>query len=399
MCKHGCRYNTIQKAVNASGANATINVKPGKYVEGVIVQGHRHDGLHIIGVGKKPSAVLIEGKNAKGPGGAAQNGIDGESVNNLDLENMKAEHFASNGFFINTCKGYLMKNLIAGFNRSYGLYVFKCIGGRMTESVGYGNGDSAFYVGGTPFQKHPVKTLVDHDTGYKNVLGYSGTNSKYIVIRDSEFYNNGAGVVPNTLKSEPDQPATSGVIEDNLIYWNNFDYYRPGSPVRTVSSGVGTGRGELPDRRRRDPVRHHRLDGQVTTPSSATSCGAARRSRTRRTRPARPRTTPTGSSATRWARRSRTPTALTSTTMARAREPALRTTRPDRRSTPARPTRTCTRAARAARARARSTATRPSSASSRAIVLADPPTDAGELLARALAPQAPRPHAVRGVIG
>ena len=246
VCKHGCRYSTIQKAVNASGANATINVKPGKYVEGVIVQGHRHDGLHIIGVGKKPSAVLIEGKNAKGPGGAAQNGIDGESVNNLDLENMKAEHFASNGFFINTCKGYLMKNLIAGFNHSYGLYVFKCIGGRMTRSVGYGNGDSAFYVGGTPFQKHPVKTLIDHDTGYKNVLGYSGTNSKYIVIRDSEFYNNGAGVVPNTLKSEPYQPATSGVIEDNLIYWNNFDYYRPGSPVRTVSGGVGADAANYP---------------------------------------------------------------------------------------------------------------------------------------------------------
>ena len=239
VCKHGCRYNTIQKAVNASGPNATINVKPGKYVEGVIVRGHRHDGLHIIGVGKKPSAVLIEGKNAKGPDGAAQNGIDGESVNNLDLENMKAQHFASNGFFINGCKGYLMRNLIAGFNHSYGLYVFKCVGGRMTKSVGYGNGDSAFYVGGTPFQKHPVKTLIDHDTGYKNVLGYSGTNSKYIVIRDSEFYNNGAGVVPNTLKSEPYQPATSGVIEDNLIYWNNFDYYRPGSPVKTVSSGFG----------------------------------------------------------------------------------------------------------------------------------------------------------------
>ena len=89
---------------------------------------------------------------------------------------------------------------MAGFEHSYGLYVFRCIGGRMTQSVGYGNGDSAFYVGGTPFQAHPQTTTLDHDTGYENVLGYSGTNSKYIVIRDSEFYNNGAGVVPNTLK-------------------------------------------------------------------------------------------------------------------------------------------------------------------------------------------------------
>jgi hypothetical protein len=246
VCKHGCVYTTIQKAVNAAGRKATIKVKPGKYVEGVIVSGHKYDGLHIIGVGKKPSDVVLEGRHARGPGGAAQNGIDGENVNNLDLENFKAEHFAANGVFINTCHGYLMKNLVAGFNHSYGLYVFKCVGGRMMKSVGYGNGDSAFYVGGTPFEKHPVTTTLDHLTGYENVLGYSGTNSKYILIRDSEFYNNGAGVVPNTLASEPDEPATSGVIEHNLIYWNNFDYYRPNSPVKTVSSGVGSKRASYP---------------------------------------------------------------------------------------------------------------------------------------------------------
>ncbi|HEX3977242.1 MAG TPA: hypothetical protein VHW96_13335, partial [Solirubrobacteraceae bacterium] len=39
VCKHGCRYTTIQGAVNASGKNATIDVKPGKYVEGVTVSG------------------------------------------------------------------------------------------------------------------------------------------------------------------------------------------------------------------------------------------------------------------------------------------------------------------------------------------------------------------------
>ena len=33
---------------------------------------------------------------------------------------------------------------------------------------------------------------------------------------------------------------TRGIIENNLIFWNNFDYYRPSSPVKTVSGGVGT---------------------------------------------------------------------------------------------------------------------------------------------------------------
>jgi hypothetical protein len=162
------------------------------------------------------------------------------------FENMKAEHFAANGFYVNQCKGYLFKNLVGAFEHAYGLFAFRCIGGRMTQSVGYGNGDSAFYIGGTPFQKHPVWSTVDHDTGYENVLGYSGTNSKYVVIRNSKFFNNGAGVVPNTLTSEPDQPADTGIIKDNQIFWNNFDYYRKGSPVRTVSSGVGTDAANYP---------------------------------------------------------------------------------------------------------------------------------------------------------
>jgi hypothetical protein len=246
VCKHGCRYTTIQSAVNASGKDATIDVKPGRYIEGVIVSGHKHDGLHLIGTGKTAAAVVLEGKGAKGPGGAAQNGVEGDSVNDLTIENMKAEHYASNGFFINGCDGYVMKNLIAGFNHSYGLYVYKCVGGQMTESTGYGNGDSAFYVGGTPFEKKPVTTTLDHDTGYENVLGYSGTNSKYILIKDSTFYNNGAGIVPNTLSSEPFEPATSGVIEDNKVFWNNFDYYAPGSPVKTVSGGLAGGSANYP---------------------------------------------------------------------------------------------------------------------------------------------------------
>ncbi len=50
-CKHGCKFNTIQKAVNAAGAfkfkkanakvKVTVAVKPGKYVEGVVDRRNR----------------------------------------------------------------------------------------------------------------------------------------------------------------------------------------------------------------------------------------------------------------------------------------------------------------------------------------------------------------------
>ncbi len=165
---------------------------------------------------------------------------------------MWARNYATNGFFVRdsdpanndpkiNCKDFLFKNLIASFNRSYGLYAFGCEGGRITKSVGYGHGDSAIYIGGTPFQnKNPDWTKIDHNEMYENVLGYSGTNSKYVNLVDNNVYNNGAGIVPNTLDSEPFEPAATGKIHNNNIFWNNFNYYLPDSPVKTVSGGLGT---------------------------------------------------------------------------------------------------------------------------------------------------------------
>jgi hypothetical protein len=239
VCKHGCRFSSIQRAVNHSGKGWTILIRPGKYVQGAIVSGHKHDGLTIRGTGKTPRKVILEGKNAHTRNGLAQNAIEGENVNHLRILNMTGRHFASNGFFIHGCNGYLMKDLIAAFNRSYGLFAFHCTGGRMTESVGYGQGDSAFYVGETPPQARPRWTSLDHLDGHLNVLGYSGTNSKYVNIHDSAFYNNGIGVTPNTLDSEKFEPTSKGVIQDNDIFWNNLNYYLPNSPVQTVSGGLG----------------------------------------------------------------------------------------------------------------------------------------------------------------
>ena len=45
------------------------------------------------------------------------------------------------------------------------------------------------------------------------MLGYSGTNSKYVKIVESAFYNNGAGIVPNTLDSEGYEPNGWNVFE------------------------------------------------------------------------------------------------------------------------------------------------------------------------------------------
>jgi hypothetical protein len=233
VCKHGCKYSKIQKAVDASGKKDTIQIKPGTYREGVIVSGKSHNGLTIEGTKKNAKKVVLNGK------GKFNNAIEGLNVNKLRILNLTARKYAANGIFVHDCADYLMKNVRAEFNRSYGLFAFNCTGGRMTKSIGFGHGDSAFYVGATPVQDDPDWTSLDHLQGYENVLGYSGTNSKYVRIHNSDFYNNGIGVVPNTLDSEPYEPNADGIIENNNIFWNNFNYFLPSSKVKTVSNGLG----------------------------------------------------------------------------------------------------------------------------------------------------------------
>ncbi len=277
VCKHGCKYHTIQKGVNAAGtfkakkknkkAKAVVAVKPAKYVEGVVVDGtlkkKNFEGLTIEGTKKSKRKVILEGRNAKGELGAAQNGIEVISVDGVVLRNMWARNYQSNGFFIHAsnedgehCDGYAMENLLASDNRSYGLFAKNCLGGKMVDSAGYHQGDSAYYVGETPCdsttwtnhgilpppkpcQRKPKWTLLKNDKSYENVLGYSGTNSKYVKIIDSDFYNNGAGIVPNTLDSEGYEPNGWNVFEDNNVFWNNYNYFLAGSAFHTVSGGLG----------------------------------------------------------------------------------------------------------------------------------------------------------------
>ena len=94
--------------------------------------------------------------------------------------------------------------------------------------------------GTVPCQADPKWTIVDNFTSRQNVLGYSGTNSKYVKIENSTFYNNGAGIVPNTLDSEKFGPAGWMILENNDIFWNNYNYYQGfenGSEFETVSNG------------------------------------------------------------------------------------------------------------------------------------------------------------------
>ena len=239
--KGRCDFRKIQKAVDKARAGDTIRVRNGVYREAVKVNGAKKRFLKLVGNPRKPQKVLLRAR------GSMQNGIFVNAANEVTVDGFMARGYKSNGFFFTNLTGYTMNHLIARQTGVYGLYAFNTIGGRMVNSEAYYVNDGAFYIGQTPPQAKPVRTIVRNVEGWGSPLGFSATNMRYVTITKSRFYNNAAGIVPNALDSEKFPPPEDNAIVDNDIFWNNFNFHEGKPPFTVRRDGtaalvpVGTG--------------------------------------------------------------------------------------------------------------------------------------------------------------
>jgi hypothetical protein len=223
------RYRTLGAAVNAARAGDTIKLADGTYREGVIVKGKAKRYLKILGNAAHPEKVVLEGKGLHGA--RAQNGVMVDGADQVTVRGLTAQHFKANGVFFVNVFGYTADKLRALADGTYGVYAFNSVGGTMSRSVGAWNNDAGFYVGQTPPQVSPRRTFVKDVVAYGNVLGFSGTNMRYVTITHSKWFNNGTGIVPNALHDEKYAPPEQNVIAGNDVFWNNFNYYA-GAPFK-----------------------------------------------------------------------------------------------------------------------------------------------------------------------
>ena len=340
--KNRCDFRTIQKAVNAADAGDTIKVRPGVYREAVRVNGRRKRYLKLIGSPKRPGRTVLDGSGKK------QNGIAVNEADEVTVNGFKARRYRANGFFFTNLNGYTMRNLVAQRTGVYGLYAFNTIGGRILDSEAYYVNDGAFYIGQTPPQDKPKRTMVRNVEGWGSPIGFSATNMRYVTITKSRFYNNAIGIVPNALDSEKFPPPEGNAIVDNEIFWNNFNFHEgkpPFTPPAPQATGnlVPIGTGILLLGGRDHLIENNRIYGNFLDrgrgdrqhPAAGGLAGAHARPQRHPRQPVR-------------ARRDRHRTAATSPTTAAGPATASRSQRPTRRIPPtarpsasARPARTC----------------------------------------------------------
>lgn len=248
-------FPTIQKAVDAAKPGKIVKIKPGVYREAVAV---KTPGITIQGVDR--FRTVLNGQDKK------SNGFLVDGANNVRITNLTVRNYTGNGIFFNDVKGYEADHIDAIKNRTYGIYAFDSYNGVIRNSFGYGSGDSAFYIG----QCLGCGGLIQNVVSTYNFLGYSGTNASGVVIRDSVFKHNGAGIVPNTLPTEELAPNRGTLMIDNKVINNNYKTIPAAGFSELVSIPFGTGiwmAGTMNNQAFDNVIRDHNSYGVLITES------------------------------------------------------------------------------------------------------------------------------------
>jgi hypothetical protein len=212
-------YSTIQAAVNAASPGDWVLIEPGVYAESVRVT---TPGLHIRGMDR--NGVILDGESLSVPGG--RNGIEVFKTNHVSIENLTVRNFeresqdgdngneiwwnGGDGTGVIGAEGWHGAYLTAydtGLNGGYGLFVSNSVKGSMEKVYASGFNDSGLYIGAC----RDCRAKVSEATVENSSLGYSGTNSGgHLIIENSTFQHNAAGLVPNSLAGDDEPPPQDG---------------------------------------------------------------------------------------------------------------------------------------------------------------------------------------------
>jgi hypothetical protein len=210
-------YPTIQAAVDAASEGDLVLIAPGVYNEAVDVT---TNNLTIRGLDR--DGVVLDGRLE------LDNGIRVLGATGVAVENLTARNYTANGVFFTGTTGYRASFVTTYRTGDYGIYAFDSVKGQIDNSHTVGSRDGGVYVG----QCFPCDALLDHILSEHNGLGYSGTNSGgNLLIVNSTFRNNRAGLVPNSGSYEMCYPERETTIVGNLVYSNN----QPDTPAIDVA--------------------------------------------------------------------------------------------------------------------------------------------------------------------
>jgi hypothetical protein len=198
-------YPTIQAGVDAARPGDLVFVARGIYHEAVVVH-----TPHLTIRGEDRNRTVLDGQSKLGNAFLVM-------ADSVVIENLTAHHYLANGFVWSDVSGFRGSYLTAYDNGAYGIYAYSSTHGQFDHDHASGSPSAGFYIG----QCFPCDALITQVRSTVNGLGYSGTNAGgNLVIAHSEWDDNGAGIVPNSLDAEEHPPERGTTIIDNYVHDN-----------------------------------------------------------------------------------------------------------------------------------------------------------------------------------
>ncbi len=220
-------FHTIQAAVNATRRGDWVLIEPGTYDEAVRVE-KPHSHIWIRGMNR--NTVIIDGQHETG------NGIEIYKDNDVWVENLTVRNFEAS----ETCEdeecgneiwwnggsesgkigahGWFGRYLTAydtGMNGGYGIFTNDETEGSWENIYSSGMDDSGMYLGAC----RECKARISKATVEDDAVGYSGSNSGgNLIIENSVFRDNRAGIVPNSENPGDPPPPSNGACNPAKPY-------------------------------------------------------------------------------------------------------------------------------------------------------------------------------------
>ncbi|HWL41600.1 MAG TPA: right-handed parallel beta-helix repeat-containing protein [Ilumatobacter sp.] len=239
-------FATIQEAVDAAEPGQLVLIAPGTYHEAVDVL---TDGIVIRGLDR--DGVVLDGEFT------LDNAIRVLGANDVAVENLTTMNYTNNGVYWVASTGYRASYITTYRTGDYGVYAFDSTNGLIENSHTVGSRDAGVYIG----QCYPCDAVIRNVISSNNGLGYSGTNSGgNLLIVESVFHNNRAGIVPNSGSYELCYPERDTTVVGNLVYDNN----QPDTPAIDVAL-LAQGNGILIAGGVRNVVERNRVDNHNRT--------------------------------------------------------------------------------------------------------------------------------------
>jgi plastocyanin len=198
---------TIQGAVDLARPGGSVLISPGVYREAVVVT---TPYLTIRGVDRNDTILDGDFRLA--------NGIHVIEADGVSIENLTARNYLLNGVSWAKVFGFRGAYLTTHTNGGYGISAFASRYGRIEHSYASGSLDAGLSIGAC----NPCDIVITEVLAEHNALGYSGTNAGgNLAVVNSEWRKNLAGIVPNTLDSEPFAPQRGALVAGNHVHDNN----------------------------------------------------------------------------------------------------------------------------------------------------------------------------------